>query len=243
MPELLESEAPAEVHARPEAVAPWPHTVFILAVLALWAMYGARYSPMAMLASVPRSVFYAAEMVLEYLIVGSTIAGLYHRRRFIAGVFGSLQWRDVLDELSRGFLVYLGGLAVILVVGILLWPTHLFHKNASVSAIAPHSWVDVPIWILVSITAGVCEEFIFRGYLLQQFRRWFGNAWLAVGVSAVLFGCMHFYEGSAAAIQIGALGAFFGFVAVRRGNLRQVMIAHFFQDAITGVTLYLRHAR
>jgi hypothetical protein len=28
---------------------------------------------------------------------------------------------------------------------------------------------------------------------------------------------------------------------VRRDNLRQVMIAHFFQDAITGLVLYLRH--
>jgi membrane protease YdiL (CAAX protease family) len=241
MPELLESEAPAEAHVRPEAVAPWPHTLFILAVLALWAMYGARYSPVAMIAAMPRSVFYASEMVLEYLIVGSTIAGLYHRRQFIAGVLGNLRAHNVLGEIGKGFLVYLGGLAAILVVGLLLWPTHLLHKNAGISAIAPHSRVDVPVWILVSLTAGVCEEFIFRGYLLRQFRRWFGSAWIAIGLSALLFGCMHFYEGVAAAIQICGLGAFFGYIAVRRDNLRQVMIAHFFQDAITGLVLYLRH--
>src|ERR1019366_2180444 len=159
MPELLESEAPAEAHVRPEAVAPWPHTLFILAVLALWAMYGARYSPVAMIAAMPRSVFYASEMVLEYLIVGSTIAGLYHRRQFIARVFGDLRAAHGRGDSGKRCLVYLGGLAAILVVGLLLWPTHLLHKNAGISAIAPHSGVGVPVWILVSLPPGVCEEF------------------------------------------------------------------------------------
>ena len=102
MLELTESEAPTEVQARPEAVAPWPHTVFILVVLALWAMHGARYSPVAMIASMPRSVLYVGVMVLEYLLVGSTIAGLYHRRQFIAGVLGSLQARGACSTKSRG---------------------------------------------------------------------------------------------------------------------------------------------
>jgi hypothetical protein len=180
-------------------------------------------------------------MVFEYLLVGSTIAGLYHRRQFIAGVFGSLQARNLPGEIGRGFLVFLGGIAVIVVIGLVLWPTHLVHQNNAASALAPHSRVDLPVWILVSLTAGVCEEFIFRGYLLRQFRRWFGSAWIAIGVSALVFGCMHFYEGVAAAIRICGLGAYFGYIAIRRGNLRQVMIAHFFQDAITGLVLYLRH--
>jgi membrane protease YdiL (CAAX protease family) len=241
MPELLESEAPAAVQVRPAAVAPWPHTLFLLAILALWASYGVRFSPASMASGMPLSLMYIGQMSMMYLLTGTTIAGLYHRRQFIEGVFGSFSARNILDDVASGFLVYLGGMGVALVLGLVLLPTHLIHKRAVVSALAPRRGVELPLWILVSLTAGLCEEFIFRGYLLQQIRRWFGSASLAVGISALMFGCMHFYEGSAAVVQICGLGAFYGMVAVRRGNLRHVMIAHFFQDALTGLFLYLRH--
>lgn len=246
MPELVESESEpafetaAGVLLRPDAVAPWPHTVFILAVLALWATYGALHSPAAMMERAPRAVIYLFQMVMMYLLVGSTIAGLYHRRQFIVAAFGNLRTGNILADVGRGFLVYLGGMAVALVLGLLLRPTHLSHKLTAVSAIAPHNFFELPVWILVSLTAGVCEEFLFRGYLLRQFGRWFGGVAPAISLSTLIFACMHFYEGSAAVIQIGGLGAFYAIIAVRRGNLRHVMIAHFFQDAITGVYLYLR---
>lgn len=246
MAELLESEpgpafqTPAGVFPRTDAVAPWPHTVFILAVLALWATYGALHAPAAMVEKAPRTVIYLFQMVMMYLLIGSTIAGLYHRRQFIAAMFGDLRTGNIFGDVMRGFLVYLGGMGVVLMLGLLLRPTHLIHKQNAVSAIAPHRFFELPVWILVSITAGVCEEFLFRGYLLQQFRRWFGGIAPAIAASTLIFACMHFYEGSAAVIQIGGLGAFYAIIAVRRGNLRHVMIAHFFQDAITGVYLYLR---
>jgi membrane protease YdiL (CAAX protease family) len=239
MPELVESEAPAEVHVRPEAVAPWPHTLVILAVLALWAVCGAFRSPLAMVGAMPRSIMYTGQMVMQYLLVGSTIAGLYDRRRFILGVFGSPRARNIFGDIGKGFLVYLSGMAVVVVLGVLMRPAHLVHKQSAVLAIAPHSRGEMALWILVSMTAGLCEEFVFRGYLLQQLTRWLRSAGLAVGVGALLFACMHFYEGGAAVVQIAGLGVVYGIVAVRRGNLRQAMVAHFFQDAITGLFLYL----
>ena len=243
---MLESEpepafqTSAGILVRSDAVAPWPHTVFILAVLALWATYGALHSPAAMVERTPRAVIYLFQMVMTYLLIGSTIAGLYHRRQFIAAMFGDLRTGNIFRDVGRGFLVYLGGMGVVLMLGLLLRPTHLIHKQNAVSAIAPHRFFELLVWILVSITAGVCEEFLFRGYLLQQFRRWFGGIAPAIAASTLIFACMHFYEGSAAVIQIGGLGAFYAIIAVRRGNLRHVMIAHFFQDAITGVYLYWR---
>jgi membrane protease YdiL (CAAX protease family) len=115
------------------------------------------------------------------------------------------------------------------------------HKNAAALALVPHASAELPLWILLSLTAGVCEEFVFRGYLQRQFRRWFQRTWVAVVLSSVIFALMHIYEGGGTAIRIGGLGMFYGIVAVRRGNLRQVMAAHFFQDALTGVLLFLRH--
>jgi hypothetical protein len=182
----------------------------------------------------PHAVTYTSSILVQCLLVGSTIAGLYHRRHFVMRVLGRCSAGRILPDLARGSLVFLSGWATMLVVGAALRPLHPAAPNGVVQAMAPRTGPELALWLLVSLSAGVGEEFVFRGYLLQQFRRWWGSSALAVAGTAVLFGCMHFYEGGNAVVLIGALGALFGFVAVRRGDLRTVMVAHFLQDALTG---------
>ena len=240
MPDVVEDEALAEVRIRPEPDAPWLHTMLILVVLALWASYGMAHMGLPSSAH-SRGVTYTSGIVLEYLIVGSTIAGLYHRRRFILSVFGTPGVRDICADLGWGFLIFLCGLAVMVVLGTIARPFHPQDNRAVLQALRPHSSAELALWMLVSLSAGVCEEFVFRGYLLQQLTHWCGSIAVAVGVSALLFGCMHLYEGTAAAVQICGLGALFAIFAVRRGNLRSVMVAHVLQDVFTGLVLYLRN--
>ena len=101
VPDIVEAEASVEV--RPEAVAPWPHTVFLMAVLAIWATYGAmRWRwPVSVM---PHGVTYTSSILVQCLLVGSTIAGLYHRRQFVAGVLGRFSAGHILPDLGRGFL-------------------------------------------------------------------------------------------------------------------------------------------
>lgn len=244
MSDLLDlPEAAEPAQHDDDAVAPWPHTAFMLAVLAMWALYGAMRSRAHIVSSMPRPELYAGQMMLQYMLVGTTIAGLYHRRHFLRAVLGDFTTAGVLTDLGQGFLVYLGGWAVTVVLGMAVSPIHLAHDRSAVLAIAPHSALEMLVWVGVSVTAGVCEEFVFRGYLLRQFTRWLHGATSAIALSAVLFACMHFYEGAAAVVQIGGLGAFYAYMAVRRGHLRHVMIAHFLQDALTGLYLFSTLAR
>jgi uncharacterized protein len=238
MPEEMELQAPAEVRTRPEVVAPWPHTVFLLVVLTLWAAYGLvrLYSPAA---ATPRALSYASSIIVQSLLAGSTIAGLYHRRAFLSEVLGGFRAEGLGDDLVRGFGVFLGGMAVLLMLGLALRPLHPPDHRAVLEALRPHTRVELALWLLVSLSAGVGEEFLFRGYLLRQLKRWSGSVVVGVAVSTLLFGCMHFYEGGGAVVQITGLGAWYAIVAVRRGNLRTVMIAHFLHDAVTGLALYL----
>jgi membrane protease YdiL (CAAX protease family) len=238
MPDTLDSEVPLEVRLRQEPVAPWPHTVFLVVVLGLWAAYGALRMrlPATMM---PRGFTYTSSIIVQCLLVGTTIAGLYHRRQFLVSVLGERATWQVLPDLAKGFGVYLAGCVTMLMVGVVTTPLHLAHPSGVVQALAPHTRPELALWLLVSLSAGVGEEFLFRGYLLRQFMRWSGNTAVAIGVSAALFGCMHFYEGTTAVVLITGLGALFAIVAVRRGDLRTVMVAHFLQDAITGLFLYL----
>jgi membrane protease YdiL (CAAX protease family) len=242
MLDVLNSESPAETSTRPEPVAPWPHTAFLLVVLVLWAFYGLLHSHL-LAAVMPRGISYVTHIVLECLLVGTTIAGLYHRRRFISKVIGigTVTRHGILLDVAQGFLIYLAGSATMIAIWMVLKPLHLTYQREAVQAMAPHTPVELGLFALLSLAAGTCEEFVFRGYLLRQFQRWWGSTLVAVIVSSVLFGCLHLYEGVGAVVGICGLGTVYAIVAVRRGNLRSVMVAHFLQDALTGLILYLRH--
>ena len=238
MRNVLEPEVGVDVRARPEPLAPWWHTVFLLAVLALWAVYGAlRWQwPATVL---PHAVTYTSSIVVQCLLVGTTIAGLYHRRQFVRSVLGVGRAGRIVPDLLKGGLVFVSAWAMMAVVGAALLPLHLHQASGVVRALAPHSAPELVLWMLVSLSAGVGEEFVFRGYLLRQFTRWSGNVPVAVVGTAVLFGCMHFYEGAAGVMLITVLGAGYATVAARRGDLRTVMVAHFLQDAVTGWVIYM----
>jgi len=222
-----------------ERVAPWLHTVFIVGVLVVWVAMSAMRTSMGLVSDAPRWLRYSGQVMVLWLMTGTTVAGLYHRRRFLRGALGGPAFS--MRELGVGAGVFVAGVIVLAVVGVALRPLHLTHLQQTVTALAPHTAAELVLWMVVSASAGVCEEFIFRGYLLRQVLSWSGSNWVAVITTSALFAGMHLYEGTAAAIQIGFLGALFATVAVTTGSLRQVMIAHFLQDAIAGLALYLHH--
>jgi membrane protease YdiL (CAAX protease family) len=101
------------------------------------------------------------------------------------------------------------------------------------------------------VVIGFCEEHVFRGYLLRQMIAWGASLGLsrrvavgsAVVLTSVLFGSLHLYEGVRGAILIGVLGMMYAWVALRRGNLRAVIVAHVLQDFLTIALLMTWHGR
>jgi membrane protease YdiL (CAAX protease family) len=101
--------------------------------------------------------------------------------------------------------------------------------------LAPQSLFESILWIALSVTAGICEETIFRGYLQRQFVAWTRSAPAGVLLSAVLFGAGHVYQGAKATVVIGVYGLMFGILAEVRQNLRPGIMTHAWHDAITGL--------
>ena len=220
-------------------MAPWLHTVAVLLMLFLWAAYSAMRTRTGVVSDQPRWLRYGSQIMMSWMMTGAVVAGLYQRRRFFRSVLGRFVWSD----LRIGVLVFLGGTVLLAVVGIALRPLHMTHQREVVVALGPHTVLELAIWMVVSATAGICEELIFRGYLLRQVAAWTGSNAVAVLGTGAVFGAMHIYEGTASAVQIAVLGALLGLVAVRTGSLRQVMIAHFLQDAVAGVALFAAGSR
>ncbi|MBZ5696872.1 MAG: CPBP family intramembrane metalloprotease [Acidobacteriia bacterium] len=89
----------------------------------------------------------------------------------------------------------------------------------------------------LAMTAGFCEEILFRGYLQRQFLALTGRIEVAVALQAVVFGMAHTYQGWKGAVTIGVYGALFGVLAVVRKSLRPGMMQHAFQDSLAGIAI------
>ena len=103
--------------------------------------------------------------------------------------------------------------------------------------IVPQGAAEIVAFIALTLTAGFCEEVIYRGYLQQQFRAWTHNIWLAIIAQGVLFGASHGYQGWRSMTVIAIFGCAFGALAAWRKNLRPGMMAHAWQDLFTGFVL------
>src|ERR1041385_5648160 len=107
-------------------------------------------------------------------------------------------------------------------------------RARSVEALLPQSLPEVLLWILVSTTAGFCEELQSRGYLQRQFHALTGSIVAAVLGQGVLFGLMHSYQGWKQVVVISALGVLYGALVAWRRNLRANIIAHAWSDVWEG---------
>jgi CAAX protease family protein len=104
----------------------------------------------------------------------------------------------------------------------------------SIGSLLPQSTVEVILWIAVSITAGICEEIVFRGYFQKQFAAYTSSVTAGVMLQAVVFGLGHSYQGAKQVVLIAVLGALYGWFAAWRRSLRPNMIAHAWTDIWSG---------
>ena len=83
-------------------------------------------------------------------------------------------------------------------------------------------------WIFVSLTAGITEEILYRGFLIHYFFSAPFHAELAVAVivSSVIFGAGHLYQGVAGFISSAILGLLFSAIFLMTGNLLLPMVLH-----------------
>ena len=85
---------------------------------------------------------------------------------------------------------------------------------------------DAVLFAVVLIVAGGVREEIQRAFLLRRFERWLGGARFGLVASSVMFGAGHFIQGVDAAIATAVLGAFWGYVYLRRRSIGAPVVSH-----------------
>jgi hypothetical protein len=183
-------------------------------------------------------LLYLRTIAMEWAVFGYIVWGVRKRGISLRELVGP-RWskgKENLVDLGIAACFDLTALVVLGVIGHLL---HTEPNSKIVQFMMPVGWLELAMWLLLSLTAGICEETIFRGYFQRQFVGWTGNIIVGIVISAVLFGAIHIYQGWKQTIVIGVFGAMFGTLAVMRKSLKPGMIAHSFQDSAVGAAFML----
>lgn len=110
-------------------------------------------------------------------------------------------------------------------------------RLAGVEFILPHTRTELRWFTAVSVTAGVCEELLYRGFLFWILSAYLGTAGALVA-QAVLFAVGHSYQGPVGALKAGAVALVLGLVVLGTGWLLPAMVIHALIDASAGVVGY-----
>jgi membrane protease YdiL (CAAX protease family) len=91
--------------------------------------------------------------------------------------------------------------------------------------------------LVLSVSAGICEELIFRAYLYTLMESHFGMAG-AILLSSVIFGLWHCYLGWQEVIRTSIMGALFCGIYIFTGNIILPILLHIFIDVYSGTMCY-----
>ncbi len=223
-------------------LAPWWHTVLIALLLIAASILSSRQAHANALAA-HHAARYIFGIGSEWTLLLLVWWGLRMRRVAFADL---LQFRPglqaIAEDLGAAAVFWIAAIVILAAIGLLLRAVHLSAPQKTLMAIAPRTPLEMLLWVVLSLSAGFCEEFVFRGYCLRQFSSIGARLWLGVVASSLLFGISHGYEGASGMIAITAYGALFCVLALLRRSLRPGMIAHAWHDIFTGAMLaLLRH--
>lgn len=102
----------------------------------------------------------------------------------------------------------------------------------SVLAMLPRTDVERRLFGLTSISAGICEEIVFRGFLIAFVAAVVPAApvWVCVLAAGVVFGLVHVYQGAAGVTSSLLIGVLLGALYIVTGSLLAPMLVHAFVD-------------
>jgi membrane protease YdiL (CAAX protease family) len=95
-------------------------------------------------------------------------------------------------------------------------------------ALLPRTAGERRLFTVVGVTAGVCEEWLYRGFFLAVAGALAGGlpTGLLVVVAAVAFGLAHAYQGRAGVVTTGVLGGVMAALYLQTGSLLLPVLLH-----------------
>jgi len=108
--------------------------------------------------------------------------------------------------------------------------------NTEVQASAlTEAWWTVPVLVLSAFQNAALEEVIIIGFLYTRLRQLGWQVWAVVGISAVIRGSYHLYQGFGGFVGNLVMGVVFGLVYLRWKRVAPLVVAHTLLDVVAFV--------
>jgi len=115
---------------------------------------------------------------------------------------------------------------------------HVRDQLGHVERMLPRRPAELRRFYALAVTAGVCEELLYRGYLFWYLEQWIGLA-PAVAVATAIFGFGHLYQGRRGVLTTALVGLVLGVLYLVSGSLYLGMLLHALADAHSGHLAYV----
>ena len=167
-------------------------------------------------------------------------------------LFEARSWRDLRLVMPHGWRLWI---SIALVIAVVITNARTALRiarsgprrrikivNPHAELMAPHTGSELCWWVALSLSAGFCEELIFRGYLIWAFQPWFG-LWGAAVFSVIVFSAAHAYEGVKGVLAVAVVGTLLTLLVLISGSLVPAMILHALIDIGQGVITWLAFSK
>lgn len=144
-------------------------------------------------------------------------------------------------EKKYGALIFIKGiiftllllLLAMFIVGLAFRALHLNTESTRIDKLILVLKDNFPLLLFATLTAGITEELIFRGYLIPRLEILFKNTKMAIVVSSLIFGLLHYTYGTLIQI-IGPviIGLIFALQYQKYRNIKILIICHFIWDFV-----------
>jgi uncharacterized protein len=188
---------------------------------------------------------YRVILVFEWLFTGAVVAWWAAQHR---------EWTQLMLSGTTPVRMAAGFVAAVAVVALLLAQRRAIlakpklleavrKQLSAADALMPRTSEERGLFTYVSMTAGICEELLYRGFVMWYVTAWVarlggGVGWaaliLALVITSVLFGAAHIYLGRVPAIKAGVAGLVFGIVVLGSGLIWPAAIMHAAVDLNSG---------
>ena len=179
---------------------------------------------------IPRLALYLSAVISQWVLaLAGVLVVLVAGWGFTGAGFRGIPITEFLRWTLVLVLIALGALTLWLLLEHLgWWPEESELVRLLIPETAPEK-----VWavLLVAPTAAVCEEFLYRGFLLAQLSEWLDSGWWALVLSSVIFALAHIYQGPSGMARVALLGALLAYPVLELGSLYPSIVAHFVIDS------------
>jgi uncharacterized protein len=117
----------------------------------------------------------------------------------------------------------------------------LQHDSAAFRSMVAQNKIEALSFLLLALSAGFVEEFVFRGYIQRQCQALCGSTIVASMLQLTIFTLGHLYQGWSRLIPVLLIGLVLTVVALWRKSLVPGMIAHGLGDGLVAFIFFFKH--